>query len=192
MDGVSPLARLTCPTFRGWSGETVTTCNTCGHDNEPAANFCSSCGASLSEEETTLAYAIPGHESTAGAGEPDTSSIPSEDDSGSEHGAVDYGVLEVLGGPKKGSRFALSEQTTAAGRHPDSLIFLDDVTVSRRHAVVERVNDDYVVRDAGSLNGTYLNRERVEESILAHGDEVQVGKFKLVFIAPGRSLETDG
>ena len=148
-------------------------CDACGHNNEAEANFCSSCGAGLHQEETTLAYAIPdaGGEETADGLRRDGN----------------YGVLEVLSGPKKGSRFALSEQTTSAGRHPDSEIFLDDVTVSRRHAVIERIEDHYQVRDAGSLNGTYLNRERVDDAILTDGDEVQVGKFKLVFVAPAQT-----
>ncbi len=70
---------------------------------------------------------------------------------------------------------------TTAGRHPESDIFLDDITVSRRHAEIERRGEGYVVRDVGSLNGTYLNRERIEEAALENGDEVQIGKFKLVF-----------
>ena len=81
-----------------------------------------------------------------------------------------------------GSRFVLDSPRTTAGRHPDSDIFLDDVTVSRRHAELRRDDrGNYVVRDAGSLNGTYLNRKRVDEAPLADGDELQVGMFKLVF-----------
>ena len=66
------------------------------------------------------------------------------------------------------------------GRHPDSEIMLDDITVSRRHASIERTADGYVVSDAGSLNGTYVNQERIDRAVLQHGDELQVGKFRLV------------
>ena len=94
----------------------------------------------------------------------------------------DAGVLVVKRGPNAGSRFALDQEVVAAGRHPDSDIFLDDVTVSRRHAEIVRTDDGYLVRDAGSLNGTYVNRERIDETPLHNGDEVQVGKFKLFFL----------
>ena len=74
---------------------------------------------------------------------------------------------------------------TAFGRHPDSEIMLDDITVSRRHADIVRQGDQYSVRDAGSLNGTYVNLERVDDAVLHQGDEVQIGKFRLVFFANG-------
>jgi pSer/pThr/pTyr-binding forkhead associated (FHA) protein len=95
------------------------------------------------------------------------------------------GMLVVTRGPNSGSRFALDEPLVTAGRHPDSIIFLDDITVSRRHAEFQRQNAGYAVRDVGSLNGTYLNRERIEEAKLSNGDEVQIGKFKLVFLSGG-------
>lgn len=93
------------------------------------------------------------------------------------------GILVVKRGPNAGSRFVLESDVTRAGRHPESDIFLDDITVSRRHAEFVSQGQDFVVRDVGSLNGTYLNRERIEQAELASGDEVQIGKFKLVFIA---------
>jgi pSer/pThr/pTyr-binding forkhead associated (FHA) protein len=94
------------------------------------------------------------------------------------------GMLVVKRGPNAGSKFVLDADVTKAGRHPDSDIFLDDITVSRRHAEVVHDNDGYKLRDVGSLNGTYLNRERIErEAKLAHGDELQIGKFKLVFFS---------
>jgi pSer/pThr/pTyr-binding forkhead associated (FHA) protein len=78
----------------------------------------------------------------------------------------------------------LDTDVVTAGRHPDSDIFLDDVTVSRRHAEVVKTGDGWIVRDVGSLNGTYLNRERIERDVpLSNGDEVQVGRFKLVFLS---------
>jgi pSer/pThr/pTyr-binding forkhead associated (FHA) protein len=92
------------------------------------------------------------------------------------------GLLVVKRGPNAGSRFLLDTDLTRVGRHPESEIFLDDITVSRRHAEFVRRDSGYLLRDVGSLNGTYLNRERVEEGALTSGDEVQIGKFKLVFL----------
>lgn len=93
------------------------------------------------------------------------------------------GMLIVRRGPNAGSRYLLDVDVTRAGRHPDSEIFLDDITVSRRHAEILRVGNGYTIRDAGSLNGTYVNRDRVDEAPITHGDELQIGKFKLVFLA---------
>jgi pSer/pThr/pTyr-binding forkhead associated (FHA) protein len=90
-------------------------------------------------------------------------------------------LLVVLRGPNTGARFLLDDDEVNAGRHPDSDIFLDDVTVSRKHATFRREGSTFVVRDVGSLNGTYVNRERIDESALQTGDEVQIGKFRLVF-----------
>jgi pSer/pThr/pTyr-binding forkhead associated (FHA) protein len=92
-------------------------------------------------------------------------------------------LLVVLRGPNTGARFLLDDDEVNSGRHPDSDIFLDDVTVSRKHAVFRREGDTFVVRDVGSLNGTYVNRERIDEVALQTGDEVQIGKFRLVFYA---------
>ena len=91
-------------------------------------------------------------------------------------------LLVVKRGPNAGSRFLLDQPTTSAGRHPDSDIFLDDVTVSRRHAEFRQDDDEFQVVDVGSLNGTYVNREPVDSAVLANGDEVQIGKFRLVFL----------
>ena len=92
-------------------------------------------------------------------------------------------LLVVLRGPNTGARFLLDDDEVMSGRHPDSDIFLDDVTVSRKHAVFVRTPGGFVVRDVGSLNGTYVNRELVDEVALSTGDEVQIGKFRLVFYA---------
>jgi pSer/pThr/pTyr-binding forkhead associated (FHA) protein len=97
--------------------------------------------------------------------------------------SVGAGMLMVKRGPNAGTRFVLSPEVTRAGRHPESDIFLDDITVSRRHAEFVRQNMGYMVRDVGSLNGTYVNHERIEEAHLSSGDEVQIGKFKLVYVA---------
>ena len=92
-------------------------------------------------------------------------------------------LLVVRRGPNAGARFLLDHDVTSSGRHPDSDIFLDDVTVSRRHAEIVRRGEGFAVRDVGSLNGTYLNRERIEtEQPLENGDELQIGRFKLVFL----------
>jgi len=151
-------------------------CNQCGHRNAPGSNFCSSCGAALAmapgEEATDTIVFNPSEEREL------------EDDLGVSLNELPQGVgmLLVRKGPNAGSRYVLDAEVTQAGRHPDSDIFLDDITVSRRHAEITRRADGYVLRDVGSLNGTYVNRDRVEESKLAHGDELQIGKFKLVFL----------
>ncbi|WP_029768050.1 FHA domain-containing protein [Haloglycomyces albus] len=96
---------------------------------------------------------------------------------------VGTALLVVNRGPNAGARFLLNNEVTASGRHPESDIFLDDVTVSRRHAEFHRDTAGFTVRDMGSLNGTYVNRERVETATLGDGDEVQIGKFRLQFIS---------
>ncbi len=92
-------------------------------------------------------------------------------------------LLVVLRGPNTGARFLLDDDEVMSGRHPDSDIFLDDVTVSRKHAVFRRAGGVFRVQDVGSLNGTYVNRKLVDEAVLSTGDEVQIGKFRLVFYA---------
>lgn len=92
-------------------------------------------------------------------------------------------VVMVIRGPNAGARYLLDDGETTVGRHQDSRIFLDDVTVSRRHAAFERQGAVVTLRDSGSLNGTYVNGERVEEAVLAPGDELQIGRFKLLFAA---------
>jgi len=127
----------------------------------------------------------------------DSSEIPevgeAPDNSG-ESGLVESlppgsALLVVKRGPNAGSRFLLDRAVTTAGRHPDSEIFLDDVTVSRRHVEFIRENNGFSVRDVGSLNGTYVNREPIDTAILAGGDEVQIGKFRLVFLTSSTSGE---
>ncbi len=124
---------------------------------------------------------------------PDTSVsvVPVEEigeatDLGAQFGALELprgvGLLVVARGSDEGARFVLERDVTTAGRHPDSDIFLDDITVSRRHAEFVTSGPTTVVRDVGSLNGTYVNRERIDEATLNSGDEVQIGKFKLVFL----------
>ena len=100
-------------------------------------------------------------------------------------------LLVVKRGPNAGSRFLLDQPTTSAGRHPDSEIFLDDVTVSRRHAEFRSDGGKFHVVDVGSLNGTYVNREPVDSAALTNGDEVQIGKFRLVFLTGPKPAEGD-
>lgn len=102
--------------------------------------------------------------------------------SGAESVSAGYAVLVVKRGPTTGSRFLLGHTVTSAGRHPDSDICLDDVTVSRRHAEFHLQGGEFHLVDNGSLNGTYVNREPIESIVLAHGDVIQMGKFRLVFL----------
>ena len=92
-------------------------------------------------------------------------------------------MLVVKRGPNAGSRFRLDQPVTSAGRHPDSDIFLDDFSISRRHAEFRRETGEYLVVDTASLNGTYVNRKPVDSAALANGDEIQMGKFRLVFLS---------
>jgi pSer/pThr/pTyr-binding forkhead associated (FHA) protein len=94
-------------------------------------------------------------------------------------------ILVVRRGPEAGTKFLLDKDVVTCGRHPSSDMFLNDVTVSRRHAEIRRKDGDFVLVDVGSLNGTFVNRQRVESQILANGDEIQIGKFKLVFFTGG-------
>ncbi len=149
-------------------------CTRCGHPNKDDARYCSNCGAPL-HEETTLGLS-PVEIEGEGAEE-----FPFPEDELQPGQAL----LLVKHGPNAGSTFLLASEVTTAGRNPDSDVFLDDVTVSRRHAEVRRRDDGWYVHDLGSLNGTYVNRERVDVTKLASGDEVQIGRFKLVFFAAG-------
>jgi hypothetical protein len=154
----------------------VAFCTNCGHRNPPEANFCSSCGAVLdtgANTDTTVTLRPVDVLGEPGAEEV-TVSLPER---------ADTGLLVVKHGPNAGTRFVLDAPVISVGRHPESGIFLDDITVSRRHAEFRQEEGGYTVCDVGSLNGTYVNHERIDRARLASGDEVQVGKFKLVFLA---------
>jgi pSer/pThr/pTyr-binding forkhead associated (FHA) protein len=114
--------------------------------------------------------------------EPDVAPSADPDQAAVEALPEGSALLVVRRGPNAGSRFVLDVDLVTAGRHPDSDIFLDDVTVSRRHAQFVRLGSGYAVKDVGSLNGTYVNRHRIDEAQLAGGDEVQIGKYRLVYL----------
>ncbi len=162
-------------------------CTQCGHSNTDEARFCSSCGAALRGAGGGASSPSETSTITIGAGlDPGEASDKSEGLSSTDQAAVEAlptgsALLVVRRGPNAGSRFLLDSETTTAGRHPSSDIFLDDVTVSRRHAEFVQVDDGFAVRDVGSLNGTYVNRERIDQVTLSGGDEVQVGKYRLVY-----------
>jgi hypothetical protein len=146
-------------------------CARCGHNNPDEARFCSSCGAALSADETTLTLSA-------------VEAADEEDDLAKylEELPPGVGLLVVRTGPETGSSYRLDRKATAIGRHPDSDVFLDDITVSRRHVVIDKTDTGYVLRDVGSLNGTYVNKKRVDESPLRYGDEVQIGRYRLSFV----------
>ena len=148
-------------------------CPECGFQNPEAATYCSKCGALLTKDEpaeTTMQF-------TPEEGEVDTS--PGLEDSGIRGPAL----VVRSGGGRAGEHFLLENESTTVGRSPDCDVFLDDVTVSRRHAQVLRRDGRFVIEDKGSLNGTFLNRRRIESGQLEDGDEVQIGKYKLTFLS---------
>jgi pSer/pThr/pTyr-binding forkhead associated (FHA) protein len=167
-------------------------CTQCGHANPDDARFCSNCGTPLTRSapaptpyrespgESTSTISIGGFEALEtdqGAEE-----APGADQVAVEALPPGTALLVVKRGPNAGSRFLLDRDRTSAGRHPESHIFLDDVTVSRHHAEFAREGGSFLVRDVGSLNGTYVNRQRIDQAGLSGGDEVQIGKFRLVFL----------
>ena len=172
-------------------------CTNCGHDNPDGSNFCGQCGAALSVPAAGATARGSGREPQPtpdrSPGGDTTKTFPAVTDdrdaevlSADEEAAVSAlptgsALLVVQRGANAGSRFLLNTDHASVGRHPDSDIFLDDISVSRRHASFVRTPQGVVVQDAGSLNGTYVNRDLVDERLLQHGDEVQIGKFRLVF-----------
>ncbi len=151
-------------------------CNRCGHRNPPTSAFCSACGAVLDlvdDRTITLSKVDPLMD---GAGPQDDTTVNLDE---IETGTA---LLVVRGGEEEGEYFVLSGEVTSLGRHADSDIALDDITVSRRHSEIHRSGSTYIVRDAGSLNGTYVNQQRIDVVELKQGDELQVGKYRLVFL----------
>ena len=171
-------------------------CTNCGHDNPEGSNFCGHCGTPLTGGGTRLepppAERVPTGDTTR--------SIPAViDDRDEQLSAEDEAAVTALPpgsallivqrGSNAGSRFLLNTDVVTAGRHQDSDIFLDDISVSRRHASFTRTARGTVVKDMGSLNGTYVNRDLVDECLLKPGDEVQIGKFRLVFHGSPKGAE---
>ncbi|QDP96684.1 FHA domain-containing protein [Microlunatus elymi] len=176
-------------------------CTNCGHQNSDRANFCSQCGTALERpqrqaEDTREADPQSGDARGSDARVGDTTrtmpAMPEEregsrlsDDDEEAVNALPHGsaLLIVRRGADAGSRFLLDTEVSTVGRSQDADILLDDISVSRRHATFTRTDQGVVVRDVGSLNGTYVNRQMVDEQLLQAGDEVQIGKFRLVFYA---------
>jgi pSer/pThr/pTyr-binding forkhead associated (FHA) protein len=184
-------------------------CTQCGHQNPDGSRFCSQCGTRLESAGATGTSTGASTDASTGAStgasvgdNPNDSTAtitfgaPTKDPdhreerslNDSDAAAVDAlppgsALLVVQRGPSAGSRFLLDTEVVTAGRHPDSEIFLDDVTVSRRHAEFRRTPEGFSVADVGSLNGTYVNRDRIDGVALQGGDEVQIGKYRLVYFA---------
>ena len=148
-------------------------CPECGFQNPEAANYCSRCGALLVKDE-------PGSETTMSytPEEAEEGGLVSLEDLGAEGPAL----VVRSGGGRAGEHFVPQGDRTTIGRSPDCDIFLDDVTVSRKHAVLVHKDDAFLIEDQGSLNGTFLNRRRIESGRLENGDELQIGKYKLSFL----------
>jgi hypothetical protein len=150
----------------------VVYCQECGFQNPESANYCSRCGALLSKGESAA----------------ETTQTFSPEDVGDHLEHEDFGIegpalVVRAGGGRAGETFQPAGERTRIGRSPDCEIFLDDVTVSRNHAVLVLENGKYHVEDQGSLNGTFVNRKRIDNAPLTEGDELQIGKYRMTFIA---------
>jgi ribosomal protein L40E len=147
-----------------------TYCPECGFQNPEAANYCARCGARLvraEEAETTMTF---------------TPEETEEDGLGLPEGIDGPALIVRAGGGRAGETFPLEHERITIGRSPDCEIFLDDVTVSRKHAVIAKKGDDFRIEDEGSLNGTFVNKKRVEAADLENGDELQIGKYRLTYL----------
>lgn len=168
-------------------------CSQCGSQNADNARFCSQCGTPLAQgsAQAPEQAPVPAADSTAtitfgGSGKQEPSerqALNPADASAVDALPAGSALLVVQRGPGAGSRYLLDQDLSTVGRHPESDIFLDDITVSRRHVEFRREGDAFRVHDVGSLNGTYLNGDRVDDVLLASGDEVRIGKFRLIFFA---------
>jgi hypothetical protein len=148
-------------------------CQECGFQNPESSNYCSRCGALLVKDEggaeTTQTF-------TPEEGE------PAGGDAFDDLGIKGPALVVRSGGGRVGETFHPNDDSTTIGRSPDCGIFLDDVTVSRKHAVLLQRNGVFTIEDQGSLNGTFVNRKRVESAELTDGDELQIGKYRLTFL----------
>jgi len=149
-------------------------CNQCGHRNPPTPTFCSACGAVLDKPSLRTNVLPKTDPLLDGLGDGDNAVV--------HEGELAPGeaMLVVRQGPEIGTRYTLEGEQVSVGRVPDNDIQLDDFTVSRQHAVFVRQGTAWLLRDLGSLNGTYVNNQRVDESPVRHGDDVQIGRFRLV------------
>jgi predicted RNA-binding Zn-ribbon protein involved in translation (DUF1610 family) len=150
-------------------------CPECGFQNPATANYCSKCGALLARDEEasdqTMTYSLE---------EVESGELAPLDEIGTEGPAL----VVRAGGGRAGEHFTPQGERTTIGRSPDCDIFLDDVTVSRRHAVLVTRDGEFYVEDQGSLNGTFLNRQRIDSSRrIEDGDELQIGKYRLTFLS---------
>jgi len=159
-------------------------CSQCGSQNAENAKFCSQCGSPLapaSEATDSTATITFGAQVAADADE--RASLNAADAAAVDALPSGSALLVVQRGPGAGSRYLLDTDLSTVGRHPESDIFLDDITVSRRHVEFRRADGSFRVHDVGSLNGTYVNGDRVDDAELQNGDEVRIGKFRLIFFA---------
>ncbi len=147
-------------------------CSQCGDELPSDARFCPNCGLPVIET---------GHTDTTAAIPVDVDPVVPADLPSSMPGVA---MLVVVRGPAPGTRFLLDRDVTTIGRHPDANLFLDDVTVSRNHVEIRREGDRLELRDLGSLNGTYVGQDRVDAHVLTTGDEIQVGRFRLMYLGP--------
>ncbi len=162
-------------------------CTECGFVNDEGANYCQRCGALMPRAEVT--GAPPGGAGGGAGGDPITATyridetgelVPVQVGQVTAHGQA---LVIRAGGGRVGESFAVDRERMSIGRRPDAEVFLDDVTVSRDHALLIRRGEAFYLDDMGSLNGTYVNRSRIESQRLEEGDEVQIGKYKLTFHA---------
>ncbi len=165
-------------------------CSQCGSENSDNARFCSQCGTPLApptepaleptpdDATATITFGAP-----AKSEADDRTSLNAADAAAVDALPAGSALLVVQRGPGAGSRYLLDTELSTVGRHPESDIFLDDITVSRRHVEFRREDENFRVHDVGSLNGTYLNGDRVDDAELQNGDEVRIGKFRLIFFA---------
>ncbi|MET3963792.1 pSer/pThr/pTyr-binding forkhead associated (FHA) protein [Marmoricola sp. OAE513] len=162
------------------------TCSQCGSQNVDGSRFCSHCGHALETSDVpaeTTATITFGSTQARPVDPEDGSGLNEADAAAADALPPGNALLIVQRGPGAGSRYLLDTDLVSAGRHPESDIFLDDITVSRRHVELRREGGTFRVSDVGSLNGTYVNRDRIDDALLQNGDEVRIGKFRLVFFA---------
>ncbi len=145
-------------------------CEACGHSNDAGSRFCSSCGRPLSQAEEVNTEVLE--------------TLVADSEGLNLDNPLAGAALIVASGHQAGTRYAVTSEVVTVGRHPDSDIFLDDITVSRHHVELTASSAGYDIKDVGSLNGTYLNGQRLEDSevFLTNGDELQIGKFKLLYL----------